>query len=119
MVRNLHTKPSPTVCRWQKSVGAKVSALVIEESFNVHGLPASRTNLISSAFAEYAEHAKAHAEKELNSVAQQAKAAGVACETIQMTHDQPYQAIVATAKEKGCDLIVMASEQTKNFTASH
>jgi nucleotide-binding universal stress UspA family protein len=98
-------------------VGAKVSALVIEESFNVHGLPASRTNLISSAFAEYAEHAKAHAEKELNSVAQQAKAAGVACETIQMTHDQPYQAIVATAKEKGCDLIVMASHGRAGIAA--
>jgi nucleotide-binding universal stress UspA family protein len=26
-----------------------------------------------------------------------------------MIHDHPYQAIVATAKEKGCDLIVMAS----------
>ena len=26
-----------------------------------------------------------------------------------MTHDHPYEAIVATAKEKGCDLIVMAS----------
>ena len=44
-----------------KSVGAKVTALIVEASFNVYDLPASRINLISSAFTEYAEQAKAHA----------------------------------------------------------
>jgi nucleotide-binding universal stress UspA family protein len=94
-----------------KSVGAKVTALVVEASFNVHDLPASRMNLISSAFAEYAEQAKDHASKVLSGVADEAKSAGVACDVVQMTHDHPYEAIVATANEKGCDLIVMASHR--------
>jgi nucleotide-binding universal stress UspA family protein len=82
--------------------------LIVVPSFNVYNLPASRTDLISSAFAEYEKHAKAHAAKVLTGVADEAQSAGVACETVQMMHDHPYEAIVATAKEKGCDLIVMA-----------
>jgi nucleotide-binding universal stress UspA family protein len=100
-----------------KAVGAKVTALVVEASYNVYDLPASRIDLISSAFAEYAERAKAHAAKILDGVAAEAKAAGVACETVQMTHDHPYEAIVATAKEKGCDLIVMASHGRAGIAA--
>jgi nucleotide-binding universal stress UspA family protein len=92
-----------------KSVGAKVTALTVEESFNVYDLPPSKMNEISGAFAEHTRHAKAHAANILGSAADSAKAIGVPCETLQMTHDRPYEAIVTTAKEKGCDLIVMAS----------
>jgi CBS domain-containing protein len=35
--------------------------------------------------------------------------ADVPCETVFQTSDHPYEAIIATAKEKGCDLIMMAS----------
>ena len=100
-----------------KAVGAKVTALVVEASYNVYGLPASRVDLISSAFAEYAERAKAHAAKILDGVAAEAKAAGVACDTVQITHDHPYEGIVATAKDKGCDLIVMASHGRAGIAA--
>src|SRR2546430_16366236 len=92
-----------------KSVGAKVTALTVEPSFNVYGVPASKVYQLSAAFPERADQANAHAAKTLSGVADAAKAAGVPCETLQMIHDHPYQAIVATAKEKGCDLIVMAS----------
>ena len=37
------------------------------------------------------------------------KQAGVSYDTIQVENEQPYQAIIAAAKNKGCDLIVMAS----------
>src|SRR6516165_5391549 len=100
-----------------KSVDGKVTVLIVVPSFNVYNLPASRTDLISSAFAEYEKHAKAHAAKVLTGVADEARSAGVACETVQMTHDHPYEAIVATAKEKGCDLIVMASHGRAGIAA--
>ena len=45
----------------------------------------------------------------LNRAANAAKQAGVSCDTIQVENEQPYQAIIAAAKNKGCDLIVMAS----------
>ena len=42
-------------------------------------------------------------------VADVAKAAGVACETVRVEGNQPYKSIIDTAKSKSCDLIVMAS----------
>src|SRR5262249_27457073 len=88
-----------------KAVGAKVTTLTVEAPLDVYGVPSSKVNQMSGAFAEYAEHAKPHATKVLSAVADAAKAAGVPCETVQMLHDHPYEAIVATAKERGCDLI--------------
>ena len=35
--------------------------------------------------------------------------AGVPCETVVATNDHPYDAIINTANERGCDLIVMTS----------
>jgi len=61
-----------------KSVDGKVTVLIVVPSFNVYNLPASRTDLISSAFAEYEKHAKAHAAKVLTGVADEAQSAGVA-----------------------------------------
>jgi nucleotide-binding universal stress UspA family protein len=100
-----------------KLVGAKVTALTVEASFSVYDLPSSKELRISGAFAEHAEHAKAHASKVLDGVAAAAKAAGVPCETLQVVHDHPYEAIVATAKDKGCDLIVIASHGRSGVAA--
>jgi nucleotide-binding universal stress UspA family protein len=100
-----------------KSVGAKVTALTVEASFNVYDVPASRVNRMSGEFAAYAEHAKAHVARILGGVADAAKAAGVPCETIQTIHDHPYEAIVATATQKGCDLIVMSSHGRSGIAA--
>ena len=38
-----------------------------------------------------------------------AQARGVACDTHSRINDLPYESIIETAKEKGCDLIYMAS----------
>jgi nucleotide-binding universal stress UspA family protein len=56
-----------------------------------------------------------HAEEILSAVAKQT--AGIACETIQVEHEQPYQAIINTADSKGCDLIVMASHGRRGISA--
>ena len=92
-----------------KAIGAKVTAMTVAASFDVYGLPSSRDYQMAGALAEYTEHAKARAGKILNAVAEAARAAGVTCETAQFLQDQPHQAIIAAAEQKGCDLIVMAS----------
>ncbi len=92
-----------------KAVGAKVTALVVEHTFNVYDVHESKMDLMPKEFAAYTKRIKEHATKVLDGVAQAAKAAGVKCETVQMVHDQPYEAIIKTAKSKGCDLIVIAS----------
>jgi len=58
-----------------------------------------------------------HAEEVLGTVATQTQTAGVACETIQVEHEHPYQAIINTADSKGCDLIVMASHGRRGISA--
>jgi nucleotide-binding universal stress UspA family protein len=100
-----------------KAVGAKVTALVVEPPFNVFDVPESKIRQMSEAFAQHAAYIKEHAGKVLGQVADAAKAAGVACEPVQLEHDHPYQAIIDTAKGKGCDLIVMASHGRSGISA--
>jgi nucleotide-binding universal stress UspA family protein len=76
-----------------KSVGAKVTALIVEAPLNVFDVRESRVRQMSEAFAQHAELTKQHAAKVLNHVADSAKAAGVPCQTVQVEHDHPYQAI--------------------------
>jgi len=92
-----------------KAVGAKVTALTVEGSFDVYEM--------SGAFAEHAARAKSHAEKILNGVADAAQLAGVVCEIVQIEEDHPYEAIIETAQQRGCDLIVMASHGRSGIAA--
>jgi nucleotide-binding universal stress UspA family protein len=100
-----------------KSVGAKVTAVIVEAPFNVYDVPESKIHQMSEAFAQHAAHTKQHATGVLNHVAERAKEAGVVCDTAQIEHDHPYQAIIAAAKDKGCDLIVMASHGRSGISA--
>jgi nucleotide-binding universal stress UspA family protein len=53
----------------------------------------------------------------LNRAADAAKQAGVPCDTIQVKDAYPYQAIIATAGDRCCDLIVMASHGRSGLSA--
>jgi nucleotide-binding universal stress UspA family protein len=100
-----------------KAVGAKVTAVVVEAPFNVFAVPASRTPQISEEFANHAAAIKQHASKVLDDVAAAAKKAGLNCDTVQVEHEQPYEAIIKTAEDKGCDAIVMASHGRRGISA--
>ena len=60
---------------------------------------------------------KKHAASVLDRVANAAKQAGVSFDTIQVADAQPHQAIIATAADRGCDLIVMASHGRSGLSA--
>ena len=100
-----------------KAVGAKVTAVTVEASFDVYAVPASKVHGMSEAFAEHAKRSKAHAQKILDVVAEQARTAGVACETLQVEQDHPYEGIIETAEQRGSDLIVMASHGRSGIAA--
>jgi len=100
-----------------KAVGAKVTALIVEAPFNVFDVPESRMRQMPEAFAQHAEYVKRHSGKVLGDVAEAAKKAGVACDTVQMEHEHPYRAIIDTAKSKGCDAIIMASHGRGGISA--
>ena len=49
------------------------------------------------------------ADKHLAVIEKAAKEMGVACDIVRATSDHPYEAILKTAQDQGCDLIMMAS----------
>lgn len=100
-----------------KSVGAKVTAMIVEAPFSVFDVPESRLQYMSEAFAKHAEQIKRHAAGILSHVAESAEAAGVPCDVVQMEHDHPYKAIIMTAVDRGCDVIVMASHGRGGLSA--
>ena len=88
-----------------KAVGAKVTVLTVE-AFNVDDASESRV-----------KEAQEHAGSILDGIANEANAAGVKCETLQVIQHDPEMAIVNTAKERGCDLIVIASHGRSGIAA--
>jgi nucleotide-binding universal stress UspA family protein len=85
-----------------QGIGAKVIALTVLPPFHVF---TTDTQMLEDTPAQYIARMQQHAEK----VGHKAQVVGVACETVHVEHEHPYQAIIDTAESKGCDLIVMAS----------
>jgi nucleotide-binding universal stress UspA family protein len=97
-----------------KLVGAKVTVITVEE--RAGWLPFAETGA-TEAFAKYTEEIKQHYSSVLDRVANTAKQASVPCDTTQVQNEQPYEAIIAAAKDRGCDLIVMASHGRSGLSA--
>ncbi len=60
---------------------------------------------------------KKQATNHLAMVEKRAKAKNVAIEKVTVLNDQPYNGIIATAKKKKCDVIVMASHGRSGISA--
>lgn len=57
------------------------------------------------------------ADEKLSVIQRLAEEAGVQVETVRQSNDHPWEAIVQTAKDKNCDLIVMASHGRRGLSA--
>ena len=97
-----------------KRVGARVTVLTVLPPFHTFTTDAQ---MIEDTPDQYKARMHKHAEKTLGAVAQAAEVAGVTCETVQVEHEHPYQAIIDTARSKNCDLIVMASHGRHGMSA--
>jgi nucleotide-binding universal stress UspA family protein len=53
----------------------------------------------------------------VDEVRSKAQAAGVECDTLLLTNDHPWEAIIEAAATKGCDLIFMASHGRRGLSA--
>lgn len=97
-----------------KLMSAKVVAVTVTQPLHT-GIPKSLipANLLSTVEAEIVKQANAN----LAGAEKAAKAAGVPIETVRASRDHPWEAIVQTAKDKGCDLIVMASHGRRGVSA--
>jgi nucleotide-binding universal stress UspA family protein len=97
-----------------KTVNAKVTGFHVMPEFHVFTY---KTEMLEDTKREFAKDSKAHAAQYLSMIETTAKAAGVTCETASVTHDHPYEAIIKAAKQRGCDLIVMASHGRRGVQA--
>ena len=66
---------------------------------------------------EAAAECRANAKIHLTALTKVAQGAEVACDVVLETTDQPYEAIIRVAEQKGCDLIMMASHGRRGVGA--
>ncbi len=98
-----------------KSIGAKVTAITVTPNF--HMIFAVEPPMVTDTKGEYERHSKERAKKILGAAKKAAAAAHIRFEGMHAVDDQPYKAIISTARRKGCDLIFMASHGWKGLSA--
>ena len=94
--------------RLARSLGAQVTGLFAAPP----ATPVVYRHHLPVGYATPRQHARAierSAARYLDVIRRAAKKAGVRCECIQVTSDFPAEAILAAAKRRKCDLVVMAS----------
>jgi nucleotide-binding universal stress UspA family protein len=102
-----------------KSVGAKVTVIIVDDPFDWLSIPETRASQRQALdeLAKHNEQVEKHAASVLSRAADAAKKAGVPCDTERVSNARPYQAIIATASDKGCDLIAMTSHGRGGLSA--
>lgn len=100
--------------QFAKTLNARVTGLNVipQPQFSIY-----ETEIASDVKEQTAKQAQRHSAKLLAVVEAAARAAGVPCETVSETNDHPYEAIIAVAARKGCDLIMMASHGRRGVRA--
>lgn len=89
-----------------KGLGAKVTALTVTE------MMPTQSGMLMPRVADvdrYESEARSNAQAVLAKVAEAALGAGVACEVVHVADKAAAEGILETSRERGCDLVVMAS----------
>lgn len=98
-----------------KTVGASVVGF--------HAIPATSYLIYTEAgpsdvlAEQFEKDAMARGQRLVDEVRSSAQAAGVECDTLLLTNDHPWEAIIEAAATKGCDLIFMASHGRRGISA--
>jgi nucleotide-binding universal stress UspA family protein len=95
-----------------KEIGAQVIGLTVLPEF--HTLT-YKADMLEDTQEEFTARVERQAQQYLQVVGDAARSAGVPCAVAVVTSDDPYEAILQTAKERKCDLIIMASHGRKGF----
>ncbi|HVP61898.1 MAG TPA: universal stress protein [Myxococcaceae bacterium] len=89
-----------------KALDAKVTVLTVTPPFQFIG---TEPMMLVTTEPEFEKAQAARAQKTLERVKSTAVAIGVPVETVRVVNAHPFEAIIAAAKERGCDLVFMAS----------
>jgi nucleotide-binding universal stress UspA family protein len=66
---------------------------------------------------QFERDALARGERLVKALEEQARAAGVACESLTLVNDHPWEGIIEAANQRDCDLIFMASHGRRGLSA--
>jgi len=100
--------------RFAKSIGAKVTGFCVmplEHTFF------AEMEIPTQALEQAVKRSKELAETYLAAIQKEAKEAEVSCDLVYERSDFPYEGIIRVAKQKGCDLIMMASHGRRGVGA--
>ncbi len=96
----------PYAIKFAKAIGARITALNVTTPYESITIDAFATHLPGE---EYRERITANATAILQKVKSAGEAAGIPIAAYHVPNIHPWDAIIQTAKEQGCDLILMAS----------
>lgn len=97
-----------------KALGAQVTFLTAVEPFHVFAFAPEQ---IADTQEAYERHARQAAEQRMADAEARARAQGVVCDTVIASAGDPHEAIIDTARERGCDLVAMASHGRRGVKA--
>ena len=93
-----------------KRENAQVTVVTVTEPWSpLEMAKEARENRWSDPIRQFEALASAAAQRILDDAVERGKAHGITCDRIHVKDQQPAEGIIAAAKDKGCDLVVMAS----------
>jgi nucleotide-binding universal stress UspA family protein len=95
-----------------KALGARVVGLTVTTPYPYSAL----SEYIPETREAFEQRASEPAARHLGEIATAAAAAGVPCETVMESDEQPHRAIIEVAERKGCDAILMASHGRRGLS---
>jgi nucleotide-binding universal stress UspA family protein len=96
-----------------KALKASVVGLTVVEPYSYSNLSEYRPETLD----EYEERMMKSAAERLGKIADAAAKASIPIETLTVKSFSPYEAIIEVAKDKGCDVIFMASHGRRGLSA--
>jgi nucleotide-binding universal stress UspA family protein len=100
--------------KFAKEINAKITGLTVTPPFHVFAVESLQ---VADTAEQYAVDAKALAMRNLKVLNDAADKAGVDCEVLHRSSEHPYEEIVNTAQERGCDVIFQASHGRRGVRA--
>jgi nucleotide-binding universal stress UspA family protein len=99
-----------------EALAAQVSAVTVTEPWDALSMAALAERGMPNPVADYDEAVASAANRILWRVGETAKRIGASCATLHVEDKYPAEGIIDTAKQRGCDLIVMASHGRRGIS---
>lgn len=100
--------------KFAKEINARITGLTVTTPYHVFAVEALQ---VGDTAERYSTDVAALAARNLNVLKEAAAKAGVECELVQRSSEHPYEEIVTTAQERGCDVIFQASHGRRGVRA--